>query len=144
MDVAWVAGRTADFSGADLAHLCESAAELALAHAELINGMKAEARATAERLRGRAPAYAPSHEILGLVALEERNWREAEAHFRRALAIDPESATSLNNLALVLGQGKATEAIHALYEAVLLWRALHPGGLGGASLFSHLSAPSST
>jgi AAA+ superfamily predicted ATPase len=30
LDVRWIASRTADFSGADLAHLCESAAEIAL------------------------------------------------------------------------------------------------------------------
>jgi len=30
VDAAWIASRTAEFSGADLAHLCESAAELAL------------------------------------------------------------------------------------------------------------------
>jgi AAA+ superfamily predicted ATPase len=30
VDVGWVAARTGDFSGADLAHLCESAAEVAL------------------------------------------------------------------------------------------------------------------
>jgi AAA+ superfamily predicted ATPase len=30
LDVGWIAARTADFSGADLAHLCESAAEIAL------------------------------------------------------------------------------------------------------------------
>ncbi|HET8999668.1 MAG TPA: ATP-binding protein [bacterium] len=30
LDVRWVASRTPDFSGADLAHLCESAAEIAL------------------------------------------------------------------------------------------------------------------
>ncbi len=30
LDVGWIAARTTDFSGADLAHLCESAAEIAL------------------------------------------------------------------------------------------------------------------
>ncbi|MCI0606149.1 AAA family ATPase [bacterium] len=30
LDVAWIAGRTEDFSGADVAHLCDSAAEVAI------------------------------------------------------------------------------------------------------------------
>jgi tetratricopeptide (TPR) repeat protein len=74
----------------------------ALASAELANGQTRPARQSAERLRMLAPDRALSHQMLGLIALKERKFKEAEAHYRRAVELDPLSWQYRNNLGLAL------------------------------------------
>jgi tetratricopeptide (TPR) repeat protein len=91
----------------------------ALAFAQMTNRQRLEARATAERLRQAAPHEARSHELLGWIARRRWRWKEAEAHYRQALALDPESTSAIAGLALVLEhRGKRREAIGLLQQAV--------------------------
>ena len=84
------------------------------------NQMRA-ARATEERLGAIAPDRAFTHQALGLVALASRQWSAAEAHFRRALALDPQDAEVINNLAVaLLRQGKHLEGLERLRDAARL------------------------
>lgn len=50
------------------------------------------------------PKDAKFQEYLGAAAMAERNWPVAETHYRKVLAITPDDATALNNLAWVLVQ----------------------------------------
>jgi tetratricopeptide (TPR) repeat protein len=93
----------------------------ALASAELANGQTRPARQSAERLRMLAPDRAFSYQMLGLIALKERKFKEAEAHFRRAIELNPLTWQYMNNLGLALqGQGKKQEAIERFHDAARL------------------------
>lgn len=92
-----------------------------LARSELASGKKREARETAERLRSAAPEWNSSHELLGLIALEERHAKVAEAHYRDALRLHPGSWVAMNNLGLALQrQGRRKEAIECFHQAARL------------------------
>jgi tetratricopeptide (TPR) repeat protein len=68
-----------------------------------------------------APERALTHEILGEVLLELRRLPEAEACFRRALALDPESFEAMNNLGVALQrQGRDQEAMDLFLQAARL------------------------
>jgi len=97
----------------------EALSELLAAQLEC-NQMRA-ARTTEERLGAIAPDRVFSHQAFGLVALVSRQWSCAEAHFRRALAIDPQDVEVLNNLGVALfRQGRHLEALERLHDAARL------------------------
>lgn len=90
-----------------------------LVHAQLARGRGREAQGTAARLAEVAPDRALSYRALARVAIRRREWAVAEAHLRRALALDSESYETMNDLGLVLQKGgKAREAIDRLHDAV--------------------------
>ena len=61
---------------------------------------------------------------------EEWHWTEAEAEYKRALALNPNSAGAYQWFALwLVCQGRADEAIDAIHRA----RALDPAGVTGAN-----------
>src|SRR5262249_7968681 len=62
----------------------------------LLKSMRiAEAREAATRLVALAPAWAGAHDAMGRVAFQEKRYVEAEAGFKKALEIDPESAVAM-------------------------------------------------
>jgi tetratricopeptide (TPR) repeat protein len=90
-----------------------------LVQAQLACGKTRDAQATGARLAEIAPDRALTYQTLGYVAIRRRQWAAAEAHLRRALAIDPESYETMNDLGLVLQeQGKAREAIDRFHDAL--------------------------
>ena len=89
----------------------------AFLHAKLID----HAHRCAEQLRQIAPASFLAHEALALVALRRQRWREAEAHCRAGLAIDPLSYSAFNNLGVALKHTlRMQEAIEAFFQAAHL------------------------
>lgn len=79
------------------------------------------AQTTADRLVSLAPERDIAHRAAGDVARQRHQWRAAEAHYRRALAIDPNDTAVLNNLAVTLQHtGRHDEAIELLYDAARL------------------------
>jgi len=81
-------------------------------------GKLGRARETAERLRRTAPGSPLAHEALTLVALRQRRWREAEAHSRAMLGINPLSYAAFYNLGIALLLSKRVpEAVESLLEA---------------------------
>jgi len=79
------------------------------------------ARIWAERGRDLQPGDASAHALLGTVAMDERDWRDAETHLRRSLEIDASCWATVYNLGLVLqSQGRPKEAITTFYQAAQL------------------------
>ena len=77
-----------------------------------------EAMQVALRMREAAPQSVWSHEMCGGVALKGKQYAEAEAHFRRGLALDPQRYVCLYNLGLaLLYQGRPREAIDCFMRA---------------------------
>ena len=72
------------------------------------------ARDVATRLMNEAPENAMSHVAMGL-ATSDQDPLKAEAHFRRALEIDPESASAMNNLGVVLNKQNKMEAATEMF-----------------------------
>lgn len=66
-----------------------------------------------------APGSARSHNALGLALRNARRTAEAEAEFRRALAIHPEYGSALVNLGNLLLERGEVEAARGRYEAAL-------------------------
>ena len=67
------------------------------------------------------PAFAPSHNNLGIVLSQEGKPEEAIAEFRAALDLDPDLAEAYQNWGAVLGrQGKFKEALAPLASALRL------------------------
>ena len=67
------------------------------------------------------PAFAPSHNNLGIVLSQEGKPEEAIAEFRAALDLDPDLAEAYQNWGAVLGrQGKFKEALAPLASALHL------------------------
>jgi tetratricopeptide (TPR) repeat protein len=90
-----------------------------LVHAQLALGRGREAQMTAVRLAEVAPDRAMTFRALARIAMRRRDWAAAEAHLRRALALDSESYETMNDLGLVLQKGgKTQEAIDRLHDAV--------------------------
>ena len=57
----------------------------------------------------------------GVTFADQKDWKSAEASYRRAIALDPNIAETHNNLGSALGkQGKTAEAITAFQKAVSL------------------------
>lgn len=72
-----------------------------------------EAKELAERMREQNPDVGDSHHVLGMVALGKHRWKEAEAHFRKALELEPGNWVYVNNLALAIQHqwGRKKEAV---------------------------------
>lgn len=88
----------------------QSHTRLAMALAAARRG-RTEARAAAERAVILAPGEPETHFAVGFVALRFFRSREAEAAFRRVLALVPDHAAALNNLAKIrLGRGRVLAA----------------------------------
>ena len=83
---------------------------------QLACAQRAEAQETAVRLVGAHPSYVEGHRLLGDVALAEKAWQRAEAHFRQALALEPQHLVALNNLAVALQRQGREEEAYALFE----------------------------
>ena len=89
-----------------------------LADALMHAGQLEEAREVALRMREVAPESVWSHEMCGGVALKGKQYAEAEAHFRRGLALDPQRYICLYNLGLsLLYQGRPREAVDCFTQA---------------------------
>lgn len=84
-----------------------------------------EVRSSAERALALDPETPTAHAALGMVAaFYKADWRRAETHFNRALAIDPRSAVVRYWFGLVqMNQGRFTDAFRELDRAA----ALDPG-----------------
>lgn len=83
----------------------------------------AKAAAAAQRAAGLDEGLAEAHEALARIALlERRDWREAEARFLRALALDPAWTAARRNFAtMVLAPlGRFEEALDQLRQALAL------------------------
>jgi hypothetical protein len=61
-----------------------------------------EALVVAERLVMLAPDDPATHNTLGRVFLKRHRWKDAEAAYRRALALDPHNYVALNNLGVAI------------------------------------------
>jgi Flp pilus assembly protein TadD len=76
------------------------------------------ARSAAEHAAELAPGSAMSHDAVGMVALRERRFGEAEQCFRAGLALAPSNPSYLNNLAITLeAQGRRDDAMALLASA---------------------------
>lgn len=77
------------------------------------------------------PGLAEAHVVLANVLQEEWQWREAEAEYKRALELNPNSAGAYQWFALwLVCQGRTDEAIDAIHRA----RALDPTGVTGGNV----------
>ena len=88
---------------------------------EVQRGLKMyeEAQKTAERMIELFPDSPDSHMNLGLLCLRPFHYAEAEAHFRRQLALAPNDYYALVNLGVALQfQGRLEEAADVLRSAV--------------------------
>ncbi len=95
------------------------AALFTLVQAQLSRGRTREAQITVARLAEVAPDRTMTFRALAHIAMRRKDWAEAEAHLRRALALDSESYEAMNDLGLVLQKGgKTREAIDRLHDAV--------------------------
>ena len=95
------------------------AALFTLVQAQLSCGKTRDAEATGARLAQAAPHRTMTFRALAHIAMWRKDWTAAEAHLRRALALDPESYEAMNDLGLVLHEwGRAREAIDRLHDAV--------------------------
>ncbi len=85
------------------------------------SGMRAEAWNVAHRMVNIGPSVSAAHINLGLIHLEYKQFVDAEAAFRRALTLEPESWPALNNLGVALqGQGRHQDAVEFFYRAAQL------------------------
>src|SRR5206468_9364332 len=75
----------------------EPLAIYSLVQSQRASQMIKEARETAERLREIAPDNTYAYESLGLLAIDESKYDEAEFHCRKALELNPNSYTAMNN-----------------------------------------------
>jgi len=86
-----------------------------------VNRKVAEAGEIATAMISTAPDASLAHFTAGMVSQRSGRLAEAEAHYRRALALNAESWDAMNNLGLVLdGQGKRKEAIDMFHNAARL------------------------
>jgi TolB-like protein/DNA-binding winged helix-turn-helix (wHTH) protein len=92
-----------------------------------------KARAAAQKAWELGGSLPVTHQALGMIALAESNWLEAEREFRQTIELDPSAAGVHNDLAFaLLGQGREDDAIAEIDRA----RHLGPGGhiINGNSL----------
>jgi radical SAM protein with 4Fe4S-binding SPASM domain len=80
-----------------------------------------EARRVLERVLEREPSHLGALDLLGFVCFSLRDYGAAEAHNRRAIALDAERAYAYNGLGLCLArQGKLLEGRAAIERAMAL------------------------
>ena len=90
-----------------------------LGHALLVNGDLAAAKDQLDKTRELDNAHQMVWHDLGLVFLEWKQWRHAEACFRESLERHAYHGTTLSNLGLVLlQQGKIPQGISMLERAL--------------------------
>lgn len=66
-----------------------------------------------------APGATTGHFAAGLVAARSRRPRQARAHFHRVLALDPQNAVALNNLAIMdVGRGRVSKGTASYAQAI--------------------------
>ena len=73
-----------------------------LACTQIDSNLISDAEKTALHLRETAPESRYGHSALGHIAMNRKQWIEAEAHFRRVLQLEPNSWDAMNNLGWVL------------------------------------------
>lgn len=77
------------------------------------------------------PGLVEAHVVLANVLQEEWHWADAEAEYKRALALDPNDAGAYQRYALwLVCHGRTDEAVTSIYHA----RALDPVGVSGGSV----------
>ena len=92
---------------------------LSLAQCHL--GILDAARRTANTLLNLNPDSLVPYELLGLIALKEERWEEADGHNRRVLKLDPGSFQAMTNLGMALqGQKRYQEALTLFFSAATL------------------------
>jgi tetratricopeptide (TPR) repeat protein len=80
-------------------------------------GNEAQAEQCYQQAIALDPLYSPAHGNFGVLRAKQGERREAEAHFRRALAIDADNSQVALNLAqMLLGEGRLAEG-WSLYES---------------------------
>ncbi len=116
------------YSGLGAAHAADSSV---FAGGAPIDGLEKAARAAAGALALDVTS-AEAHLVLGEVALRRWQWAEAEAHFRRALDLDPNNASAhAGRSRWLLFQGRTDEALECAQRARELDPlALHGRGMG--------------
>jgi tetratricopeptide (TPR) repeat protein len=91
----------------------------ALSKAQQQSGLIKEAISTAERIRALAPMRIFGHDRLGLIAFNQRRWRDAEKHYLKVLEIEPENAMALNNLGMIYGNlGQKEKGMALLHQSL--------------------------
>ena len=99
--------------------------EFALAHAGMGDALftleryeeALEALATAVNLQPDLPVAASLHRLMGRAA-QELGYADADAHFARALEIDPRDTDAIDRLAMARFQEKRYDEAHALYRTL--------------------------
>lgn len=88
-----------------------------LARLSLEAGDQDEAQRQLKMILDQKPGHKQANNLMGVILREKGQFSEAEAHYRAALATDPDFAPALRNLAILLDlyQGRWPEAL-ALYE----------------------------
>jgi tetratricopeptide (TPR) repeat protein len=107
---------------------------LALPKPDFDSAVKHAGEAVAKGDKG--PGVARAYAVLGMVAFEkDRKYREARAHFEKALAADPDSAVAHLYLGVCLSrEGRAKEALERLLRA----RELSPRHIGKVNAYEEL------
>jgi tetratricopeptide (TPR) repeat protein len=94
---------------------------IALGNAYTLTGRSSEAASTYQRILAADPANALAHQNLGMVQLQSREIKAAEASLRRAIELDPSLAPAYTALGVVLAStGRTPEAIDAWKRAAAL------------------------
>ena len=80
------------------------------------------ARLAAESAVHLAPDDPDCHNLLAVIALEAKQWKEGERHCRRALELDPENWQAMNNLGVALShqRRRRREAVECFTHAARL------------------------
>lgn len=96
-------------------------ATMLLAQIRFGQGKYVEAAELAGKVTQYGLRFAGIHSQLGQIHAKENRWKEAEAAFREALAIDPDDAEALDGLGQALrGLGKPEEAVYLHMKAIAL------------------------
>ena len=90
-----------------------------LTHAQMQNGLLKKAKETVEQLVLLAPDDMETHELMGDICFELKDYFQAKKHYEAALEFDPENAALVNDLArCYIGLKQRKEAIDTMYNAL--------------------------